>query len=422
MSLTESPCFQVASSQAARPGFRRSRGFVGLPCPSSARLRALVSVSLLLVLALAWSPRVARADTAEPTLSEAEAATVVDSSGNVLFEKNPDEEINMASVTKVMTAVVALESGVSLGTQVTIQAATDLPENAMVAGYQPGQTSSLEDLMRVMLVRSANDAAYEVAVACAGSEQAFVDKMNDKAAELGMTHTHFVNPHGLDAEGHHSSVSDLVTLARYAMTRYPFISDTVRRTSVTVPIGSASITFPTVDTFLTSYQGALGIKTGTGDTVTSFLGAARRGGTTLYTCVLGCKTAQGRFSDTRALMDWAFTRYQRYQLSRAGQIVAVQPYAYHFGLSAVVSADTSTKGLVWPDGGATTYERTLRTSGVLSVPNEGVGVCQWTQDGRVVATVSYSTRPKLVRTPVGIGLFGRLDQLPANAGLANAAA
>ena len=292
----------------------------------------------------------------------------------------------------------------------------------MVAGYQPGQTSSLEDLMRVMLVRSANDAAYEVAVACAGSEQAFVDKMNDKAAELGMTHTHFVNPHGLDAEGHHSSVSDLVTLARYAMTRYPFISDTVRRTSVTVPIGSASITFPTVDTFLTSYRGALGIKTGTGDTVTSFLGAARRGGTTLYTCVLGCKTAQGRFSDTRALMDWAFTRYQRYQLSRAGQIVAVQPYAYHFGLSAVVSADTSAKGLVWPDGGSTTYERTLRTSGVLSVPNEGVGVCQWMQDGRVVATVSYSTRPKLVRTPVGIGLFGRLDQLPANAGLANAAA
>lgn len=168
MSLAESPCFQVSPSQAARPGFRRSRGFVGLPWLSSARQRALVSVSLLLVLALAWSPRVARADTAEPTLSEAEAAIVVDSAGSVLYEKNPDEEINMASVTKVMTAVVALESGVPLDTQVTIQAATDLPENAMVAGYQPGQTSSLEDLMRVMLVRSANDAAYEVAVACAG--------------------------------------------------------------------------------------------------------------------------------------------------------------------------------------------------------------------------------------------------------------
>lgn len=383
--------------------------------------RTMLGALALVVWALAMAPRPALADTSEPALSEAQAAIVVDSAGNVLYEKNPDDEINMASVTKVMTAVVALESGVPLDTQVTIQAATDLPENAMVAGYQPGQTSSLEDLMRVMLVRSANDAAYEVAVACAGSEQAFVDKMNDKASELGMTHTHFVNPHGLDAEGHHSSVADLATLARYAMTRYPFISDTVRMRSVTVPIGGSNLTFPTVDTFLTSYQGALGIKTGTGDTVTSFLGSARRGGVTLYTCVLGCKTAQGRFSDTRALMDWAFTRYQRYQLASTGKIVAVQPFAYHFGLSAVVSADAPAKGLVWPDGGATTYERTLRTSGVLSLPGEPVGVCQWAQDGRTVASVSYSTRPRLVRDPVGIGLLGKLDALPANAGLDSAA-
>lgn len=379
-------------------------------------------VSLLVALfTLALAPRPALADDSEPALTEAQSAIVVDSAGNVLFEKNPDHEINMASVTKVMTAVVALESGVPLDTQVTIQAATDLPENAMVAGYQPGQTSSLENLMRVMLVRSANDAAYEVAVACAGSEQAFVDKMNDKAAELGMTHTHFVNPHGLDAEGHHSSVADLATLARYAMTRYPFISDTVRMRSVTVPIGGSSVTFPTVDTFLTSYQGARGIKTGTGDTVTSFLGSARRGGVTLYSCVLGCKTVQGRFNDTRALMDWAFTRYQRYQLASTGKIVAVQPFAYHFGFSAVVSADAPARGLVWPDGGATTYERTLRTSGVLSLPGEQVGVCQWKQDGRTVASVSYSTRPRLVRTPVGIGLLDRLEALPANAGLDDAA-
>lgn len=369
-------------------------------------LTIALAACLAVALALLGSPTRALAVEGEPQLTEAQAAIVEDSAGNVLFSKNPDAEINMASVTKIMTAVVALESGVPLDTQVTMSPPV-LQENALVAGYQAGQTSSLEDLMRVMLVRSANDAAYEVAVACAGSEEAFVQKMNDKAAELGMTHTQFQNSHGLDAEGHYSSVADLVTLGRYAMTNYPFISDTVRLSEVTAPVGSVDVTFHTVDRFVETYPGALGIKTGTGNEVTSFLGSARRDGVTLYTCVLGCETSAGRFADTESLMDWAFDNYDRYRLANANTIVRVEPFAYHFGLSVVVTADASLTGMVWPDGGDTTWRAISPERGLLIEPGQQVSACQWTQDGRTVGTATYSSRSALVPTSSG---FGLLDQ------------
>lgn len=359
---------------------------------------------LSLLACLVALPRAAFAIDSEPTLTEAQAAIVEDSAGNVLYAKNPDAEINMASVTKIMTAVVALESGTPLDTVVTLSPPV-LQENAMVAGYQAGQTSTLEDLLRVMLVRSANDAAYEVAVACSGSEQAFVQKMNDKAAELGMTHTQFQNSHGLDAEGHYSSVSDLVTLGRYAMTNYPFISDTVRMSDVTVPVRGVETSFHTVDSFVETYQGALGIKTGTGNNVTSFLGSARRDGVTLYACVLGCKTGAGRFTDTESLMDWAFTNYDRYALANTNAIVSVQPFAYHFGLSCVVTADASLTGLVWPDGGSTTWRGFAQPKGTLLAPGDTVGAYAWSQDGRTVGTATYSARAALVPSRSGLGVL-----------------
>ena len=360
--------------------------------------------ALLLACSLAATP--ARAAVSEPQLTQAQAALVEDSRGNVLYSMNADARINPASITKIMTAVVALESGKDLDATYTLQGVT-LDENAQIAGYQAGMTSTLRDLMRVMLVYSANDAASEVAIACAGSEAAFVQKMNDKAAELGMTNTHFVNPHGLDADGHYSSASDLVLLGRYALEHYPLIARYVSTKSVTVPVGSVQRTFDSTDEFMKSYPGGLGIKTGLGNTVANFLGASRRDGVTIYSCVLGCETSEGRFEDTRILHDWVWGTFGRYELADSSLAISVRPFAYHFGLSTLVTADASTVGLVWPDGGATTYERYLGTPGSLGVPGTSVGTCQWTQDTRTVATVTYSARPGLVRSYSG---FGLLDQ------------
>ena len=368
----------------------------------------LAFVALVFALVAAPSPALAKTDLGEPTLTEAQAAIVTDQEGTVLFSKNPDAEINMASITKIMTAVVALESGVDLDATYELHDVT-LAENAMAAGYHAGMTSTLRDLLRAMLVYSANDAASEVAIAVSGSEEAFVQKMNERAQEMGLSHTHFENPHGLDAEGHHSSVSDLVTLGRYAMTTFPLIASTVSLHSVTVPVGNVQVTLPSTDEFVRTYPGALGIKTGAGDYVTSFLGSARRGGVTLYACVLGCTTKEGRFTDTESLMDWAWKSYDSYQLASKSGLVRVETYALRFGQVVAVNADADVRGLVWPNGGPTTYTMTANSRGMLTGLSEPVGVCQWTQDGRIVATSSYSSGDKLVPTYTGFGLIDQIE-------------
>lgn len=377
-----------------------------------ARNSRLFCLTLAFLLAFSFSMVVAstraQAKTSEPTLSEAQAAIVVDSTGSVLYEKNPDDEINMASVTKVMTAVVALESGTPLDKACTLSK-PELAENAMVAGYEAGSTSTFEDLLHVMLVYSANDAAYEVAVAVAGSEDSFVQMMNDKAAELGMDHTHFENPHGLDADGHHSTVHDLAILARYAMTTQPFIADTVRMTSTTVNVNGVQETFPTVDHLLGEYDGLIGIKTGAGNYVTAFMGCARRHGTTLYTVVLGCATREGRFTDTESLLDWAFDTYDSYTLASPKTVVTKRPFAYDLALSCTVAAQATTTGLVWPDAGPTTYVRTMSFAGQLLAPRETAGVCSWTQAGRRVGTCTYVSTRDLAFARSGFGLVDELD-------------
>lgn len=359
-----------------------------------------------------YSPTSAQAVEATcPTLSEAQAAMVIDEQGNVIYSLNPDAELNMASITKIMTAVVALENGYDFSSSITCKGST-LDENAQVAGYKEGNVVSAYDLFLAMLVYSANDAAYEIACSVAGSEEAFVALMNAKAAELGMAHTHFANSHGLDADGHYSSVSDLVLLARYAMTNYSAISDAVTKDVITVPIDGAETTLESTDTFITSYQGALGIKTGKGNDVTCFLGAARRNGLTLYSCVLGCTSNEGRFTDTITLMDAAFSTYEARVYSDAS-VSYTTPFAFHFGKSVQVIGEGNIAGYV--DRGASIKSTRLTTykSTDFLEPNKTIALEQWVQGEREVATVVYASSPTLVQSRSGLGLVGKILEAAA---------
>lgn len=342
-----------------------------------------------------------------PELSEAQSAMVIDAEGNVLYSLNPEAEFNMASITKVMTAVVALESGMSLDTTITCQGCT-LDENAQRAGYVAGQTSTFADMLKVTLVFSANDGAEEIAVAVAGSEAAFVDMMNAKAQELGMTHTHFENPHGLDAEGHHSCVSDLVTLARYALTKHPYIAQCVSSWEATVPWGEDTLTFSTTDAFLKNFPGAIGIKTGLGNTTACFLGAARQNGLTLYSCVLGCTTSEGRFNDTSTLMSSAFSEFSNKLFASPWVATYSLPFAYHFGLSCQLTAPVDTYGYVALQDEA--VDRSFASADLQSFGelNTVTNVAQWTQGERVVATTALNTGQVLVKSRSGFGLSGAL--------------
>lgn len=344
-----------------------------------------------------------------PALSEAQAAIVVDGQGNIIFSKNIDAEFNMASITKIMTAVVALENGFDMNAQIACQGTT-LDANAQLAGYTAGMTVSASDLWAAMLVYSANDAAYEIATSVAGSETAFVKLMNAKAKELGMANTVFKNCHGLDADGHHSTASDLVKLARYAMTNYPAISDQVKRESVTLSIGGYNVYLESTDELLGSLAGAMGIKTGRGNNTTCFLGAARRGSLTLYSCVLGCETSDGRFNDTATLMNEAFnTAYQQTTLASTSLADTTHPFAYHFGWSVKSCCTSNVVGYA-ARAGADTIRSNLACipPSELLVPGEQTKISQWTQDGKVVGTAIFTTTSELVQSKSGLGIAGKL--------------
>ena len=353
-----------------------------------------VSAAAALVIAFIFfatlAPVRALAVDTEPDISEAQCAIVVDSAGNVLWSKNADQEMSMASITKVMTAVVALESGIDLDSTCTISD-VDLGSDSQTAGFTSSDTPTMRQLLQAMLVYSGNDAALNVAINVAGSEDAFVDLMNEKAAELGMTHTHFTNPHGLYDANHYSCASDLVTLGRYALENFPFIASTVRTTSITLPIGGTQKTLSSTDDLMGVYEGMLGIKTGYVDNQAAFLGACRRNGVTLYTCVLGCSTTSGRFTDTEAILDWAYDNFVDRPVSSSSWVIDVRPYALNFGLSTVTHAVGTTSINVWPDGDALSYSTVMARSDKLLDSNQMAGSTTWSQGGRPSGTVRYYT-------------------------------
>ena len=333
-----------------------------------------------------------------PTITEAESAAMIDRAGNVLFQKDAERHMSPASITKVMTAVVALDSlqnGISLDDDVQITEPY-LGELAAMAGFETGEHAVLRDLMRVMLVYSANDAAYNVALHVAGSIPAFADLMNAKAAEIGMTNSHFVNPHGMDDDGHYSCAIDLARLSKYALENYPFIAQTVSLSSVEIPIHGTPTVFNTTDALMGTYAGIRGVKTGSTDAYT-FMGASARGDVGVYTAVLGCETSAGRFNDTAAMMDWAYAKYHEWQLAEDDWTVRVNPYALDMSYHTVVAASSDTQGEVWPEGGSASYDSVIARPDRLLDSGCGCGWSVWRQSERQMGTTTYATREMPVR-------------------------
>lgn len=371
-------------------------------------LAFLVSYLLVLVLATPFAPAtkvLAENSTSnqasvkdEPKLTEATTAIVTDAQGNILWSKDPDQELPMASITKVMTAMVALDSGVDLDKPCEITV-PNFEEGSQVAGLTSADTPTLRQLIMMMLVYSANDAAYNIAINVSGSQQAFVEQMNKKAAEIGMTHTQFQNPHGLDADGHYSTARDLALMGRYAREHYPLIASAVHTRSYTVTVGGEQRTFHSTDDLMDTYRGLLGIKTGAEDSGTAFLGASKRGNVTLYTCVLGCKTTQGRFDDTAILMDWAYHNYNRISVQRANQVIQIRFSEDNFLLSAVVKPSTSTTYMAWPGSNDFTYQTTMLSPNYPVANNQLITSTVWSQDSVQVGTTNTQAHLTLWTIP-----------------------
>jgi D-alanyl-D-alanine carboxypeptidase (penicillin-binding protein 5/6) len=261
--------------------------------------------------------------------------------GRTLWERDADVERPMASITKVMTALVVLEHA-KMDDTVTIS-----PEAAAVgeAGVDlvAGQTLTVQQLLESMLVVSANNAAFALAEHVGGSKAGFVALMNEKARELGLEHTAFTNPHGLDEPGHHTSAADIATLMQVAMANQEFARIVAIR-GVDRTIDGRTKFYESSNKLLATYQGTLGGKTGwTDEAGYCVTEAAKRDSIGFVAVVLGADSEDDRFAQARALLDWGFAHYKVTQVASAESTAGLIPVSDFLDTSvaAVVSEDAS---------------------------------------------------------------------------------
>lgn len=243
-------------------------------------------------------------------------------SGELLFELAPDQPRPMASTTKIMTALVAIENS-SLDRIVTVSRdAVGIIGSSVY--LREGEKISLESLLYALLLESANDAAEQIAITVGGDEEHFVAMMNEKAAQLGLEHTHFSNPHGLDSEGHYTTARELAALAAAALENETFarIVGTYKKT-VQTEDGTESRLLVNHNRMLRSYDGAVGVKTGyTSAAGRCLVSAARRDGVTLIAVTLD---DHGDWADHTALLDAGFAAYSERQLCGEGELTFTVP-------------------------------------------------------------------------------------------------
>lgn len=245
----------------------------------------------------------------------ARAAILVDTStGNILYQKDPDLRLPPASTTKIVTAILALESGRSLKELLTVsKAATRVPASKLY--LRPGQTLTIDDLLYGLLLSSANDASVVLAEGIGGSVEHFAELMTKKANEIGAINSHFTNPHGLTAPDHYSTARDLALLFRYAMKNATFreivqtkISSVSSNTLVRKKAVVRRISVRNHNRLLWNFDGAIGGKTGyTLAAQKCFVGAVERNGVTIIVSILGSRDQWG---DTRKLLEYGFDNYQ----------------------------------------------------------------------------------------------------------------
>lgn len=256
-------------------------------------------------------------------LESGSAILIEQNSGKILYEHNAHEQLRPASVTKVMSILLimeALDSGkISLTDQVPCS------ENASNMGgsqiwLNETETLSVDEMLKAICVVSANDCVVAMAEFLAGSEELFVGQMNDKAKELGMNETHFVNCHGIDEDGHVTSAYDISLMSRELLTKHPSITNYTTIWMDSLRGGQSELT--NTNKLVRTYDGCTGLKTGSTSLALYNLSAsATRNDLSLIAVVLRGPTSEKRFSEAKKLLDYGFANYSYTKTSTAGDFL-----------------------------------------------------------------------------------------------------
>lgn len=272
-----------------------------------ALITAALLLSLLAVTASSEHPTKSR------TVSAKSAVLYEPESGRFLYSKNAFQRLPMASTTKIMTALVAIENTALTDEVVITEEAVGIEGSS--AYLKEGEILSMEELLYALLLRSANDAAVAIACEIGGSVEGFADIMNERAASLGLSDTHFTNPHGLDDDEHYTTAHDLALIAAEALKNDTFkvISSTYKKSFTR---DDKAILYVNHNKLLKLYDGALGMKTGyTKRSGRCLVGAAERDGLTFVTVTLD---APDDWRDHEELFDLGFAALEKITLASAG--------------------------------------------------------------------------------------------------------
>ncbi|MGN0106391.1 MAG: serine hydrolase [Hominilimicola sp.] len=335
-----------------------------------------------------------------PTISYAQSALLMDmESGRVLYSKNLDDRVYPASTTKIMTGILALEMGNMDDTvTATYEALKTITLEDSHMGILAGEELTMDQLVKGMLVYSANDAANVIAIQIAGSIDAFVELMNQKAQELGMTGTHFVNPCGSHDDNHYTTARDLAILSKYAMKNEQFreivkmpiykIPATNKYTSERILVNTNLFLGTSRSTYY-YYPPAIGIKTGhTSQAGYCLVSAASYNDTELLAIVMNCKNVDTKeqaysYIDSKALYDFGFDNYIHQPLAKVGDIVSdSKVYEAKNDMRVAVTVDNDVSALISnKEGSADLIKTNINMPEKLAAP---------IKKGDVLGTVTYT--------------------------------
>lgn len=370
------------------------------PRPTRRTAALVTAVALILaLLLLGGRPAAAPAQDGAPEVQAPSAILVESSTGDVVFERDADEPRAIASTTKLMTALLALE-GIALDDVLTSPGYQGGPLESVI-GLQEGERMKVRDLLRALLLASANDAAVTLAVGLSGSTEAFVEEMNRRAGSLGLEETSYANPIGLDDPDNRSSARDLVKLAQ-VLRRKPFFRETVDLPRAVLRSGGRRRAIQNRNTLVRSVPFVDGVKTGrTQQAGYVLVGSATRDGVTVMSAVLGEPTEAARNADTLALLRYGLSRYERRTVLKEGQGLRTADLKYRDDEVRLVAAQTVERVL---RRGQRARTRVVRAPGELDGPlpaGAEVGMIEVRVGKKVVERVPLVTATAVEEASLG---------------------
>ena len=320
------------------------------------------------------------------------AILIEQKTGQILYSHNIHEQLRPASVTKVMSILLIMEA--ISNQKISLTDMVPCSENASSMGgsqiwLDPRETLSVDDMLKAICVNSANDCVVAMAEFIAGSEEAFVQMMNDKAKELGMNDTCFKNCHGLDEDGHVTSSYDIALMSRELLNKYP---DVTRYTTIwmdTLRDGKSQLS--NTNKLIKNYKGATGLKTGSTSLALYNLSAsATRDDLSLIAVIMKAPTTKIRFSEAEQLLNYGFNNFSYQSFGKAGDLI--QTANIDKGVQSTIPVVLENDaGILLAKGNEKNIEQTVTLDENISAPvssGQKVGEITFSLDGEVLSTVN----------------------------------